>query len=307
MADSFMTTAEVTKFNDSDLDVGIISDVLDDAPVLARLAARSIAGYTYKYLKRTANPTTGFRTENDGRDLNLGTYSTVTVTLAILDASFGVDVAVAQSDERGWSAMLGTQAIDHLRSAMAKAEDEILNGDNANGFDSCADQTTGHIGGSMNVNAAGTTADTASSVYLVNTGISDCHVVWGQNGVIDVGETTIQKFAGSSTGSYPAYYTPVTSWCGLQVGGAYSLGRICNITEDSGKGLSDALISQAISKFPAGRGPSFMAMNRRSLQQLQASRTATSPSGAPAAFPDSAFGIPIVVTDSLSETEALLS
>lgn len=307
MADSFMTTAEVTKFNDSDLSIGIISDVLDDAPVLSRLAARSIAGYTYKYLKKTANPTVGFRLENDGRDMNLGTYSTKTITLSILDATFGVDVAVAQSDERGWAAMLGTQAVDHLRAAMAKAEDELINGDNANGFDAMADQTTGHIGGAMNVDAGGTTADTGSSLYLIRSGLSDLHVVWGQDGVIDIGETSIQKFAGSATGSYPAYYTPVTAWVGMQVGGVYSMGRVCNLTADSGKGLTDALISSSISKFPAGRGPSFMACSRRSLQQLQDSRTATNPTGAPAPFPDSAFGIPIVVTDSISDTEALLS
>ena len=281
--------------------------MLDDAPVLQRLAARSIAGYTYKYLKRTANPTVGFRAENDGRDLNLGTYSTVTVTLAILDASFGVDVAVAQSDERGWAAMLGTQAVDHLRAAMAKAEDELINGDNSNGFDALADQATGHIGGAMNVDAGGTTASTGSSVYLIRSGLSDVHAVWGQSGVIDIGETSVQKFAGSATGSYPAYYTPVTAWCGCQVGGTYSLGRICNLTADSGKGLTDDLISSAISKFPAGRGPSMMAMSRRSLQQLQDSRTATNPTGAPAPFPDSAFGVPIVVTDSIADTEALLS
>ena len=307
MADSFMTTAEVTKFNDSDLDIGIISDVLDDAPVLARLAARSIAGYTYKFLKRTANPTVGFRTENDGRDMNLGTYSTVTVTLAILDATFGVDVAVAQSDERGWAAMLGTQAVDHLRAAMAKAEDELINGDNSDGFSALADETTGHAGGSMSVDAGGTTADTASSLYLIRSGLSDVHAVWGQNGVIDIGETSIQKFAGSATGSYPAYYTPVTAWVGCQVASAYSLGRVINLTADSGKGLTDALIISAISKFPAGRGPSMMACSRRSLQQLQDSRTATNPTGAPAPFPDSAFGIPIIVTDSIADTEALLS
>jgi hypothetical protein len=301
-----MTTTEVTKFNDSDLDIGIISDVLDDAPVLARMAARSVAGYTYKYLKKTANPTVGFRAENDGRDLSLGTYSTVSVTLSILDATFGVDVAVAQSDERGWAAMLGTQAIDHLRAAMAKAEDELINGDNTSGFNALADELNALSDGTV-VDAGGTTASTGSSLYLVRSGLSDVHVVWGQEGVIDVGETSIQKFAGSSAGSYPAYYTPVTAWCGLQVGGAYSAGRIANITEDSGKGLTDALISSAIAKFPAGRGPSFMFCSRRSLQQLQASRTATNPTGSPAPFPDQAFGIPIVVTDNVSDVEALVS
>ena len=71
--------------------------------------------------------------------------------------------------------------------------------------------------------------------------------------------------------------------------------------------MTDALLAQLIEKFPAGRGPNYLVMNRRSLRQLQASRTATNPTGAPAPFPSEAFGIPIVVTDAISSTEALLS
>jgi len=307
MADAYMTSTDVAKFNDADLDIGIVSDVLNDAPLLAAMAARSIPGYTYKYLKKTANPSTGFRSENDGRENTKGTFSNVTVTLAILDASFQMDVAVAEADERGASAALAQQALDHLQSAMFHAESEIITGAGSGGFAGLADQTVGHIGGAMNVNAGGTTADTGSSVYLVRSGLSDCHVVWGSEGSIDVGDTSIIKAAGSSTGSFPAYYTPISAWVGLQIGSNYSMGRICNLTEDSGKGLTDDLISQALEKFPAGRGPSHLVMNRRSHGQLQRSRTATSPTGAPANFPENVHGVPIVVSDAISSTEALLS
>ena len=45
-------------------------------------------------------------------------------------------------------------------------------------------------------------------------------------------------------------------------------------------------------------------MNRRSLEQLRKSRTnVTSPTGVPT-IPDSVAGIPIVVTDSIVNTEA---
>jgi hypothetical protein len=40
---------------------------------------------------------------------------------------------------------------------------------------------------------------------------------------------------------------------------------------------------------------------------LQASRTATNPTGAPAPFPENAFGIPIVVTDALPIDEATVN
>ena len=306
MADAYMSTSDVVKFNDADLDIGIVSDVLNDAPLLGALAARSIPGYTYKYLKQTALPSTGFRSENDGRENTKGTYSNVTVTCAILDASFQVDVATAEADERGPSAMLAQQAVDHLQSAMFHAESEIITGAGYGGFDGFA-QTVSALSDSTMVNAGGTTADTASSCYLVRSGLSDCHVVWGSRGMISVGETSGIKAAGSSTGGFPAYYTGVSAWLGLQVGSAYSIGRICNLTEDSGKGLTDALISQALEKFPSGRGPTHIVMNRRSLGQLQRSRTATSPTGAPAEYPQSVHGVPILTTDAISSTEALIS
>jgi hypothetical protein len=59
--------------------------------------------------------------------------------------------------------------------------------------------------------------------------------------------------------------------------------------------------------FPASRGPNYVVMNRRSLGQLQRSRTATNPTGAPAPFPQEAFGVPIVVTDQINSTETLLT
>ncbi len=307
MADAYMSSSDVVKFNDADLDIGIVSDVLNDAPVLAALAARSIPGYTYKYLKKTANPATGFRSENDGRENTKGTFANVTVTCAILDASFQVDVATAEADERGPSAMLAQQAVDHLQSAMFHAESEIITGAGSGGFDGWADQTVGHIGGAMNVNAGGTTSSTGSSVYLVRSGLSDCHVVWGSSGQIAIGETSVIKAAGSATGSFPAYYTGVSAWLGLQIGSAYSLGRICNLTEDSGKGLTDDLISQALEKFPSGRGPTHVVMNRRSMGQLQRSRTATSPTGAPANYPESVHNVPIIGSDAISSTEAVFS
>jgi hypothetical protein len=121
---------------------------------------------------------------------------------------------------------------------------------------------------------------------------------------IDIGETTIQRVAGS-TGFYPAYWTPASVWVGLQMGGKYSIGRIANLTADSGKGLTDDLISDLLGEFPVDSQPTILVMNRRSLKQLQQSRTATNSTGAPAPFPQEAFGVPIIVTDQLLSTEAL--
>jgi hypothetical protein len=309
MADAYLTTTDVAHFNKTDMDI-LVSDVLDDAPFLSVLAARTVLGNTFKYSKITANPAVGFRAVNDGVENAKGTYTSVTLDLKVLDASFAVDIAAALADERGLEHMMGVEALAHMRQAMAEVEQQIFygTGNDAGGFGGFATQTNlNNIADAQVVNAGGTTASTGSSVYLVRTGDADCQVLWGQQGVISIGERQIVERAGSATGRFPAYYHPITGWCGLKVGSIYSVVRIANLTADSGKGLTDSLIAQALEKFPASRGPNYIVMNRRSHRQLQSSRTATNPTGAPAPFPSESFGVPIVVTDQLSSTEALIT
>ena len=306
MADDYYTSAQLIQFNESDLEFDV-SDVLNDAPVLAALSAFSVPGTQLKYMKKTADPSVGFRALNDGVDNDVATYSQVSVDLAIADASFNIDIAAAEGYRLGAAAFIALQMRNHMQAMMAKIEDELINGDNgSNGFASLSDELDA-VADTTVISAGGTTADTGSSVYLIRSGFNDTQVAWGNEGVIEAKDTTIVRTSGSTTGTFPSYYTAVTGYCGLIYGSSYSAGRIANITEDSGKGLTDALIAEALSKFPAGRGPNMLAMNRRSLFQLQNSRTSTNATGTPAPFPQQAFGVPIIVTDQISSTEALIS
>jgi hypothetical protein len=298
MADVRMDLAEVAKFNDSDLSIGIINDLLDSAPVMAALSAKSIAGHTYNYLKKTsATGLAGFRDENSGREENKAGYTKVTTNLKILDASFSVDVAVADADERGVAAMLSTQAVDHLRAAFYAAEDNLINGTGTNGFDGLADHLAAL--GDMVIDGGATT--NCSSVYAVRTGVNAVSSVWGASGVINIGDTSIQRIADAS-GSFSAYYTPVVAWAGLQVGGKYDAARLANVSS-----LNDDKISDLLSLFPAGGMPDYLIMNRVQLKALQQSRTATNPSGNPAPFPQECFGVPVIVSDAIGNAESVVS
>jgi len=90
---------------------------------------------------------------------------------------------------------------------------------------------------------------------------------------------------------------------GLQFVNKNSAVRIKNLGTASGSTMNDDLAFEALSKFPAGLTADFCFMNRRSLEQLRRSRTnVTSLTGIPS-LPDSVGGIPIVVTDSIVNTE----
>ena len=129
MADSYLTSANVATFNKTDMDI-LVSDVLDDAPFLSVLAAMPVRGNTFSYTRLTANPSVGFRAVNDGIETTKSTYEKVTIDLGVLDASWAMDVAAAQVDERGVEHILAIEAMNHLRQAMVEVEEQILNGTN---------------------------------------------------------------------------------------------------------------------------------------------------------------------------------
>jgi len=149
------------------------------------------------------------------------------------------------------------------------------------------------FGGTMIVNAGGDDEGEISTVFAVrSTGLNDVVLLAGKNAGLEIGETSVQRIV-EGTGSYPGYYTPIYGWLGLQVGSIYSAGRIANL--DTTKTLTDDMIAELLSRFPSSAPATHLIMSRRSRRQLQDSRTATNPTGSPAPFPDSAFGVKIRV------------
>ena len=309
MANDFLTVADLVA-GAFDVAQTSTSDLLQDSPVVARMPRISPSGSNtvHKYRKITGAPSVGFRSENDGRENDHSEDTVVTVNLKIADFGFSVDIASAEGDSQSTpEQVIAREGARHLAAILFKAEQQVFygtgTGGDAAGFSGFLNSAyLDALADTMVIDAGGTTAATASSVYAVRLGVDDVAMVTQPE--IQIGETTIQRVAGT-TGYYPAYWTPASVWLGLQMGGAYSIGRIANLTADSGKGLTDDLIADLLSQFPAGRQPTILCMNRRSLKQLQISRTATNATGAPAPFPQESFGVPIIVTDAILSTEAL--
>jgi hypothetical protein len=323
MADDLLALADV--IGDAlDLAQIEVSDVLNTSPVLSALGMEeSSNGDTHKYHKRTGAPVVGFRAVNAGRDLDSSVGADTTVTLKHLDFSWAVDTARADASRRGREYVIAREGLAHIEAALIKYEAQVINGvvgasdsaaasGDAAGFTGIRDASTiDAVADAMVTNAAGTTVDTMSSVYGLRLGRSGVVGIYkGDGPAITLGDTTVIQYVvnpGTDNKSFPAYYTKGGLWLALQVGSAYDLGRIANLTEDSGKGLTDDLISTMLSTYPVGKMPTHLVMSRRSLKQLQQSRTATNDTGAEAPFPMEAFGVPIIVSDNVSDTEELLA
>ncbi len=310
MANDFLTVADMVA-DAYDLSGQETSEVRAAAPVIASLPAIPASnGIVHKQSVMTQLPVTGFRGENAGRDFDHSVDRIDSVDLKILDWSWMVDKAVADSSRfaGGREQYIAREGMRHVQSAMFNLEKQWIYGtsNNAAGFNGLLDSTNlDAVSDEMVVDAGGTTASTASSVYMLRRNSAECGLVYkGDEGVM-LGETVVQNFVDGSGLNLPAYYTPGCGWFAGFFGSLYSVARICNLTEDADKGLTDDLIYQAMERFPAGPAPDMMIMNRRSQYQLRASRTATNVTGSPAPVPMEVAGVPIVTTDAILSTEAI--
>jgi hypothetical protein len=309
MAEADNTLAGLVQMNDQNLADLDVSDLLQDAPLLSVLYAQSASnGTLHKYTKETVAAGAGFRALNAGIANAAPQEELVTDTLKLLDASFSRDKGLAMGYGKGKDAYMAKEMMKSVRASFFALESQILAGTNANasGFNGLADDMA-DLNDAFVVDATGASAGTGSSCYLVREGMDAVSVIMGNDGNLDVGEIYETEKLDGSSNPYTALAIAILGWGGLQVGSIYDAARIANLTAETGKGLTDDLIASAISKFKAGRQPSYIVCNRRSLMQLQKSRTATSTTGAPAPFPIEAFNIPIISTDGIGNTETLLT
>lgn len=310
-----MSLTQLVTFNDQRLSDAQISDILDDAPVMQVVnAVPASNGTNHRYRKQTGRSSAAFRGIDGGVTKTKAVDTAVDAVLKVLDASFKVDVAEADGYRGGRDAYLEIELMRAIKEAFFATESQMIRGTNydANGFKGLEDTDSGldSSANAMVYSAGGTTASINSSVYLIRSGDNDLSYVAGNDGNITFNtedEPSIIEVTDTGTDVYPAYYVPVTGWGGMQFGSAQSTARIANINgTDAGASLDDDKIAEALALFPASRQPNLIVMNRRSLKQLQQSRTATNATGAPAPFPSEAFGIPVVVTDAIVDTEGVI-
>lgn len=317
MAESFNTLAGLVQFNDRNLSDIEVNDLLQDAPLLQVLHSQAASnGTEHKYLKQTLASSAAFRAALAGLDKTTSQDTLVTDTLAILDGSFHVDVALAQEAKDGIASFIQRELNRTMRTVFFTAEQQIIYGvgNDATGFPGLSDNAQlDAFADAMVNNAGGSNASTQTSCFLLRSGREDVSFILGNDGniVVDEDPQIVPWIAtAGASPTYPAYYVAVNGFSGFQIGGARSASRICNIECNdltSTSAFTDDDIYAALSLFPAGRQPNLVVMNRNTLRLLRQSRTSVNATGAPAPRPMDVDGIPIVVTDAITSTEAVVA
>ena len=296
---------DVATFNGVDASA-LIEEVLTEFPELSMIGWNTFAGQQYPTIVRTADPTAAFRDVNNGPTPTKSTFEPRLVEAFLLNPRWECDKALADIHPKGAPYYIGLEASAILRAAFRTIASQVYygtgTGGDAKGFPGllAAYDTT-----NMEVDATGTTDTTCSSVWMIKRGEQDVEMQLGANGVLEVPEVRIGDIVGQNSASLTGYIQDMTSWVGMRVANKWSVGRIKKLTAESGKGLTDTLLSQLLEKFPAGHMPDLILMSRRSRGQLQRSRTTYSPTGNPAPLPSEYEGIPIQITEAILNTEAL--
>ena len=312
MASQTNTLAGLLLLNDQNMSDVFPTNVLDDAPVIMKAHAQpaSKGGTAHQYLRRYTAATVGFRELNTGVDNSAEYVEQVDVTCKILDGSFARDVMLADGYAKGRAAFMQRETEAALKTMMFTLEKAIFSngtGTQFAGLPSIEIFADTNVSGTRVTDAGGAGG---KSVWLCRWGEDALSVIAGNSGRIAFDwndeNPTVTRITTTQTKYYNAYLVTLAGYFGLQVGSSYDVARIANLDGTSDDLLTDDLISTAMSTFPAARPPNMIVMSRTSLKELQQSRTATNPTGAPAPFPSEAFGVPIVVTDSLSDSETTI-
>lgn len=318
-----LTFLDLAKANSTDAVGGLIEENTIHAPELGIFPAEDLqepGQLSYDTLHRTGLPTVSFAHAGEGftpskSTLNLKTHECY---------RFGGRVEAARHIADNWrkGGAPGYQAFEAsgvMEAAMQTIGRQIWYGvsTDAKGFPGIKAFTP--VGGAYTLNATGTTASTASSVYLVKFGEKYAQLMAGRvrnaPGIIQLPDFRIGDMVDPNDAQkkIEAYISELSSYLGLQIACEYSVVRICNLTEDSGKGLTDARLNTALQLFPANFKPDHIFMSKRSCTQLQNSRTVTlfgtgttvPNQGLVAPRPTDYNGIPITETDSIGITDAI--
>ncbi len=319
MADTFLTLLDITKQNGTDQAVGVVEEVRTYAPEFESLRGRAIKGTTYKALVRTALPAgPAFRAANTGAAVVASRWDQRLNQCFFLDGQMRVDEAVLQASEFGPAYVMGLEASGVIKQKMIALGNQVYYGNPSTTDFGFAGLTYLYDPAAMEVlaNATGSLGATTSSAWLVVNQPDCTEFIYGNNAGLQMGQWQRQAIIGTNT-QYMGWVNNLAGYVGLSFNYTKSACRIKNLAAygtASNTGLTDELVAAALAKFPVGVVPTHLFCTRAQRFFLQSSRTPVYSSAGKsgvtaslqlqyAATPTESNGIPLIVTDSIIDTE----
>lgn len=321
---AILSLYDLAVLNRADEYTGLIEDVTTVAPEFMEFASYSRAGTWYEMVQRVTLPTAQFRNTNAGVTPSKSTYKKSVKEMFNLDVNLNIDEAVWKADEARLGAIWMLEAAGAMRAASILLGQQVYYGTSADasGFSGVRTQFSATV-------AAGGTTGTTSAYLLWMDAKEGCRFDVGNNGSFAISAPIRQQIAdpNNSAKNLFAYVGNLQSWIGFNVGSEFSVfgatGIGTTVSAPNTNGFTDALGSQLVSYVPLPRRNNLKwFINRTTQSILQQTRTTVNPGiatysaayaqqpmgadGHPgfSPLPDSCVGYPIVVTDSILNTES---
>lgn len=308
------TALQIAQGRQVPLSAGLIMALVTDTPHLANLDARESAFTKFLSLAITSLPTAGpFVNYNEGFTPSEGAMEMREFDCSLVGGQIKSERITARKWDKehaaagfGW---MDLQTMLKMKSQGLALEKQIITGtaNDAKGFPGYKDLTpyvstnllalTGTAAAygfaRSVINAGGTQAGTASSVYAIIEGPLDVQLILGDAAgggeLFKLEEPVVSNEAPDSTQATKKSLHDIIQFSGhigLCVSGMnqspnsvvptqFSLRRLANLTTDTAAKLNDSMMSFLARSFGAGKRPTRFVMNTRSGQYLAASRQAT--------------------------------
>ena len=299
--------------------VGLIEENLQYVPELTVFPVDPIedGGTSYETLVRTGYPSVSFRSANQGVTPSKSTFAIKLIQCYILSSRIEIDDAVAEAQKDNGLAMEMLEADGVMKQVLIELASQIWYGVTVDdkGFPGIKAATA--LGGATTVNSGGSNATSQSSVYGVKFGKKDVRLVTGGGRVFSLGEFRKESCEDADGAKFPGRVADLMGWVGQQIGSVNSVSRLANVgdTGETGDMLTDAKLQLVLDKLPVGYKPDAWFASRRSVGQLQTSRTVTINAGPTQSVtgnvaliadrPTSSGGIPLYETDAIGITDAV--
>lgn len=319
MSGQTITLLDLAKRKVADSEVGLIDETMRATPEISGVnlltgervdrlgAAKTMRATHYKTRVRTKLPEVNFRDLNQGTPTTKSTTENRLVSCFLMNPRWDVDKATEGYDANVREE-LAEEAAAHITSAVQRLGKQFYYGPNpdfgghAKAFPGLIDAVTDEF----TIDAGGSSADKATSVYAVCWGVQGVRWVLGNDGQFDLSDVKeVPNKQDENGDEYTALLQELHAYPGLQVGSTQCVGRIKNLTEQAGKGLTTDLLRQLYRKFAdVGKRPDAFLMTQRSYDQYEAhlESLAIHP---PEAQRNGFRNIPFVGTNSLSDTESI--
>lgn len=313
-----ITLLDLAKRKVADAEVGLIDETMKFIPEVSGMnlltgqivdnlgAAKAIKDTHYSTRVRTALPSVGFRAINEGTATTKQTTENRIVSCHLMNPRWDVDKGIG-----GFSPALMEELAEnaqaHMQGAFQQAGKQFYYGTNttyggkASGFPGLIDSVTS----AMTVDAGGSTANTGTSVWAVSWGIQGLRWVLGNDGAFNITDPREQDKLDGSSNPYTVLMQELFCWIGLQVGSTQCIARLKKVTNDSGCGVTTSRLRSLMKCFAdVGRRPDAFYLTQRAHDTYVAHLESLSVAPEGAAI-NAYRGVPFIITNSISDTEAL--